>query len=266
MIEYLKLEDIGDERGESPAKVARTLLRLGCDLYLRFGPSRESRSGVSFYPEHPAERMEHNIGPGTHPLTKDSQEAVIKRLDRGDTSTSGLTVIEVSPNEVSQKLVLSCDEIVELDSKPEVLKFQIELMEQDDSVCVVVDPDDVEKLPPPSKYQTAPVSMYPAPPENKNFENFEGKNSGKRKREKEDHTLIIWEAMQSLDNDLKKEAKPTMIWNYLRKNINKYNTNGVIISISHDVMTYFESNATEGHLTKESFRHAIKRLRENPPK
>ena len=52
----------------------------------------------------------------------------------------------------------------------------------------------------------------------------------------------------------------------LIKNINKYNTNGVIISISHDVMKYFKSNATEGHLTKESFRKAIKRLRENPPK
>ena len=37
------------------------------------------------------------------------------------------------------------------------------------------------------------------------FENFEGKNSSKRKGEKEDHTLIIWEAMQSLDNDLKKK-------------------------------------------------------------
>jgi hypothetical protein len=31
-------------------------------------------------------------------------------------------------------------------------------------------------------------------------------------------------------------------------------------------MKYFKSNATEGHLTKESFRKAIKRLRENPPK
>jgi len=121
-------------------------------------------------------------------------------------------------------------------------------------------------LPSPPENKHASVSLYPAPPENKIFETFEGKNSSKRKGEKEDHTLIIWEAMQSLDNDLKKEAKPTMIWNYLRKNINKYNTNGVIISISHDVMTYFESNATEGHLTKESFRHAIKRLRENPPK
>jgi hypothetical protein len=249
MNDYVLLEDVADERGESPAKVARTLLRLGCDLYLHFGPSRKSRSGVSFYPEHPTVQMEHNIGPGDHPLTKDSQEVVIKRLGRGDFTTLGLLVWIYT----------------KVDSSITV-PYQIELMAKDESVCVVVDPDDVEKLPPPSKYQTAPVSMYPAPPENKNFENFEGKNSGKRKREKEDHTLIIWEAMQSLDNDLKKEAKPTMIWNYLRKNINKYNTNGVIISISHDVMTYFESNATEGHLTKESFRHAIKRLRENPPK
>ena len=249
MNDYVLLEDVADERGESPAKVARTLLRLGCDLYLHFGPSRKSRSGVSFYPEHPTVQMEHNIGPGDHPLTKDSQEVVIKRLGRGDFTTLGLLVWIYT----------------KVDSSITV-PYQIELMAKDESVCVVVDPDDVAKLPPPSKYQTAPVSMYPAPPENKNFENFEGKNSGKRKGEKEDHTLIIWEAMQSLDNDLKKEAKPTMIWNYLRKNINKYNTDGVIISISHDVMKYFKSNATEGHLTKESFRKAIKRLRENPPK
>ena len=249
MNDYVLLEDVADERDESPAKVARTLLRLGCDLYLHFGRSRKSRSGVSFYPEHPTVQMEHNIGPGDHPLTKDSQEVVIKRLGRGDFTTLGLLVWIYT----------------KVDSSITV-PYQIELMAKDESVCVVVDPDDVEKLPPPSKYQTAPVSMYPAPPENKNFENFEGKNSGKRKGEKEDHTLIIWEAMQSLDNDLKKEAKPTMIWNYLRKNINKYNTNGVIISISHDEMKYFESNETEGHLTKESFRHAIKRLRENPPK
>ena len=188
MIEYLKLENVADERGEEPAKVARTLVRLGYDLYLRFGPSRDSRSGVSFYPEHPTERMEHNIGSGDKQLTKDSQEAVIKRLGRGDTTTEGLTVLDVSPNEVSQKLVLSCDEIVELDPKPEVLKFQIELMEQDDSVCVVVDPDDVAKLPPPSKYQIAPVSMYPASPEKKNFDNsVKETTSGKRKP----HTFYI---------------------------------------------------------------------------
>ena len=246
---YVILENVADERGEPAAKVARTLVRLGCDLYLRFGPSREPYIGENFFPEHPTVEMKYKIDPGDYTLTKESQEVVIKRLGRGDFTTLGLLVWIYT----------------KVDSSITV-PYQIELMAKDESVCVVVDPDDVEKLPPPSKYQTAPVSMYPASPENKIFENFEGKNSSKRKGEKEDHTLIIWEAMQSLDNDLKKDAKPTMIWNYLRKNINKYNTNGVIISISHDVMKYFKSNATEGHLTKESFRKSIKRLRENPPK
>ena len=246
---YVILENVADERGEPAAKVARTLVRLGCDLYLRFGPSREPYIGENFFPEHPTVEMKYKIDPGDYTLTKESQEVVIKRLGRGDFTTLGLLVWIYT----------------KVDSSITV-PYQIELTKKDDSVCVVVNPDDVEKLPPPSKYQTAPVSMYPAPPGNKNFENFDGKNSGKRKGEKEDHTLIIWEAMQSLDNDLKKEAKPTMIWNYLRKNINKYNTNGVIINISHDEMKYFKSNATEGNLTKESFRNAIKRLRKNPPK
>ncbi|SVC18714.1 uncharacterized protein METZ01_LOCUS271568, partial [marine metagenome] len=243
------LENVADERGEPAAKVARTLVRLGCDLYLRFGPSREPYIGENFFPEHPTVEMKYKIDPGDYTLTKESQEVVIKRLGRGDFTTLGLLVWIYT----------------KVDSSITV-PYQIELTETDESICVVVDPEDVSNLPPPSTYQTAPGSMYPTPPEKKIIENFEGKNSSKRKGEKEDHTLIIWEAMQSLDNDLKKEAKPTMIWNYLRKNINKYNTNGVIISISHDVMKYFKSNATEGHLTKESFRKAIKRLRENPPK
>ena len=195
MIEYLKLENVADERGEEPAKVARTLVRLGCNLYLHFGPSRDSRSGVSFYPEHPTERMEHNIGSGDKQLTKDSQEAVIKRLGRGDTTTEGLTVLDVSPNEVSQKLVLSCDEIVELDPKPEVLKFQIELMKEDESVCVVVDPDDVAKLPPLPKTVEGATVTGELPYAKKYFENFvnyekdvdERFESGKRKP----HTVFI---------------------------------------------------------------------------
>ena len=246
---YVILENVADERGEPAAKVARTLVRFGCDLYLRFGPSREPYIGENFFPEHPTVEMKYKIDPGDYTLTKESQEVVIKRLGRGDFTTLGLFVWIYT----------------KVDSSITV-PYQIELTETDESICVVVDPEDVSNLPPPSTYQTAPGSMYPTPPEKKIIENFEGKNSSKRKGEKEDHTLIIWEAMQSLDNDLKKEAKPTMIWNYLRKNINKYNTNGVIISISHDVMKYFKSNATEGHLTKESFRKSIKRLRENPPK
>lgn len=172
MSKFVILENVADERGESPAKVARTLVRLGCDLYLHFGPWRESRSGVSFYPEHPNEWMVHNIGPGDHPLTKDSQEVVIKRLGRGDFTTLGLLVW----------IYTKVDSSI-------TAPYQIELTgKKDESICVVVDPDDVAKLPPPSKYQAAPVSMYPAPPEKNIFENSEEETtSGKRKP----HTFYI---------------------------------------------------------------------------
>ena len=53
MSNYVILENVADERGESAAKVARTLVRLGCDLYLRFGPSREPYIRENFFPEHP---------------------------------------------------------------------------------------------------------------------------------------------------------------------------------------------------------------------
>ena len=33
MSNYVILENVADERGEPAAKVARTLVRLGCDLY-----------------------------------------------------------------------------------------------------------------------------------------------------------------------------------------------------------------------------------------
>ena len=168
---YVILENVADERGEPAAKVARTLVRLGCDLYLRFGPSREPYIGENFFPEHPTVEMKYKIDPGDYTLTKESQEVVIKRLGRGDFTTLGLLVWIYT----------------KVDSSITV-PYQIELMAKDESVCVVVDPDDVEKLPPPSTYQTAPGSMYPAPPENKIFENFEEETtSGKRKP----HTFYI---------------------------------------------------------------------------
>ena len=137
MSKFVILENVADERGESAAKVARTLVRLGCDLYLHFGPSREPRTGVNFFPEHPNGGMEHNIGPGDHPLTKDSQEVVIKRLlGRGDFTTLGLFVWIYT----------------KVDSSITV-PYQIELTKKDESICVVVATDDVAKLPPPSQIE-----------------------------------------------------------------------------------------------------------------
>ena len=157
---YVILENVADERGEPAAKVARTLVRLGCDLYLRFGPSREPYIGENYFPEHPTVEMKYKIDPGDYTLTKESQEVVIKRLGRGDFTTLGLLVWIYT----------------KVDSSITV-PYQIELTVTDESICVVVDPEDVSNLPPPSTYQTAPVSMYPTPPEKKFFEKFEGKNS-----------------------------------------------------------------------------------------
>jgi hypothetical protein len=163
---YLLLEDVADERGESSAKVARTLVRQGCDLYLHFGEARKSRAGVSFYPEHPTKRMEHNIGAGVHPLTKDSQEAVIKCLGREeDFSIVGMMVLNYWQLDDTEKV-----------------EYQIELMEQDDTVCVVFDSEDLKFLPPLTAYQGSTATGSPTTPEDIFFENS-GKIfvSGKRK-------------------------------------------------------------------------------------
>jgi len=246
MSNYVILENVADERGESAAKVARTLVRLGCDLYLRFAPSRKPRSGVSFFPEHPNEQMEHNIGPGDHPLTKESQETVIKRLGRGDASTLGL--------------------FVRIDTKVDsstTASYQIELTETDESICVVVDSEDAAKLPPPSTYQTASGSMYPAPPEKIIFKKNGNKNSSKRKSKKEQHTLVFLEALKNCDENLKKESTPNDIWTHLKEHLrSKYDPNEEIISTMHHYeMIIIKSSGNDESLDKESFARAIRRLR-----
>ena len=249
MDSYVKLFDVADERGESPAKVARILVRQGCDLYLHFGESRESRAGVSFYPEHPTERMEHNIGAGEHPLTKDSQEALIASLGRvGETSTKGLMILDYWEPETKS------------------LEFIIELMEQDDTVCVVFDSEDLKFLPPLPAYQDGAVTGSPNTPEDIFFEN-PGKNKSRTKNgNRAKHTLIIWDALQDCDEKLKSEAKPTQIWNFLRGNIVNYNNEEIIIKITHDQLTYFKNSGLESSMTKDTFRQTVARLRKNPPK
>ena len=216
MDSYVKLFDVADERGESPAKVARILVRQGCDLYLHFGESRESRAGVSFYPDHPTKRMEHNIGAGEHPLTKDSQEAVIKRLGGRESSTKGLTVLVYCRHEVGQNEERSNGEIIVHDPKLETLEYQIELMEQDDTVCVVFDSEDLKFLPPLTAYQGSTATGSPTTPENIFFENS-GKKSNNKKLNPELHK-IFWRAFSSLQNgDLEPEYK--QVWDAVHQEV-----------------------------------------------
>ena len=204
MSKFVILENVADERGESSAKVARTLVRLGCDLYLRFGPSREPRTGVNFFPEHPTGGMEHNIGPGDHPLTKDSQEVVIKRLGRGDFTTLGLFVWIYT----------------KVDSSITV-PYQIELTKKDESICVVVNPDDVAKLPPlPKSIEGASVQRG-GPSAKNNFQISE-ENYHKNKKSNPELHKIFWRAFVHLrdKDEFPVEPQYKQVWQAIYDDVN----------------------------------------------
>ena len=170
MIDYLNLEDVAVQRGEKSDLLARKLVANGCYLYLWFDNNRKHKA-MMLFPGVSKKEMDYEFDQGTYPLTQGSREALIKILNRGENTTEGLEILIESD-----------------DGFKGFVTYQVRLTEEDKSVCVVVNPDDVEKLPPPSTYQTAPGSMYPAPPENKIFENFEEETtSGKRKP----HTFYI---------------------------------------------------------------------------
>ena len=129
--DYVSLRAVARERGESQAELAGLLADRGCDLWLWFGESGQ-RAGVLVFPEHPLRRDdEYAIGPGAYPLTQGSREMLIKRLQRGDTRTEGL------------EMLIEMD-----DTLGGVVTWRVRLMEQDDSVCVVVNPADLEQMPP----------------------------------------------------------------------------------------------------------------------
>ena len=126
--------------------------------------------------------MDYEFDQGTYPLTQGSREALIKILNKGENTTEGLEILIESD-----------------DGFKGFVTYQVRLTEEDDGVCFVVNSEDVSNLPPPSKYQTAPVSMYPAPPEKNNFKISE-KNSHK-KSNPELHN-IFWRAfIHFRDND-----------------------------------------------------------------
>ena len=77
--EYLSLEDIANERGESPFKVARALTRKECILYLHFGDGKGRLLCIT-------EKMIdgsydlYQGKKGDYPMTLKSQHECVKRL------------------------------------------------------------------------------------------------------------------------------------------------------------------------------------------
>jgi hypothetical protein len=164
MIDYLNLEDVAVQRGEKSDLLARKLVANGCYLYLWFDNNRKHKAMILF-PGVSKKEMDYEFDQGTYPLTQGSREALIKILNRGENTTEGLEILIESD-----------------DGFKGFVTYQVRLTEEDKSVCVVVNPDDVAKLPPPSTFQTAPGSMYPGAPEKIFFENSEKETiSGKHK-------------------------------------------------------------------------------------
>ena len=126
MSEYRSLEDISNERGESPFKVARALTRKECILYLHFGDGKGRLLCITekmidgYYHLYQGKK-------GDYPMTLKSQHECVKRLSNNYFDLSGLSFM-VGEDELRLKSV----------------------DDEDRSIYVVVNSEDVTKLPPPS--------------------------------------------------------------------------------------------------------------------
>ena len=171
MSKYLNLEDVALQRGENIFKVARLLTKYECKLFLHFGEENELLLCIT---DKMIEGNHHlfQVKKGTYPMTLNSQHECVQRLSNSNYGLSGLSFL-VGKDEIRLKSV----------------------DDEDRSVCVVVHPDDVAKLPPlPKTVEGAPVTGE-LPYAKNNFENFvnyekdvdERFESGKRKP----HTVFI---------------------------------------------------------------------------
>ena len=171
MSKFLNIDDIAEARGETTFKVARLLTKYECKLFLHFGEENELLLCIT---DKMIEGNHHlfQVKKGTYPMTLNSQHECVQRLSNSNYGLSGLSFL-VGKDEIRLKSV----------------------DDEDRSVCVVVHPDDVAKLPPlPKTVEGAPVTGE-LPYAKKNFENFvnyekdvdERFESGKRKP----HTVFI---------------------------------------------------------------------------
>ena len=179
MIDYLNLEDVAVQRGEKSDLLARKLVANGCYLYLWFDNNRKHKAMILF-PGVSKKEMDYEIDQGTYLLTQGSREALIKILNRGENTTEGLEILIESD-----------------DGFKGFVTYLVRLTEEDKSVCVVVNPDDVAKLPPlPKSIEGASVQRG-GPSAKNNFQISEETFQKNKKSNPELHK-IFWRAFVHL--------------------------------------------------------------------
>jgi len=203
MIDYLNLEDVAVQRGEKSDLLARKLVANGCYLYLWFDNNRKHKA-MMLFPGVSQKEMDYEIDQGTYPLTQGSREALIKILNRGENTTEGLEILIESD-----------------DGFKGFVTYQVRLTEEDKSVCVVVNPDDVAKLPPlPKSIEGASVQRG-GPSAKNNFQISEEKFQKNKKSNPELHK-IFWRAFVHLrdKDEFPVEPQYKQVWQAIYDDVN----------------------------------------------
>jgi len=145
--EYLNLEDVAIQRGETPFTLARLLTKKECKLYLNFGGGKERLLCIT---EKMIKGYYHLFQgkKGVYPMTLTSQHECVQRLSNNNFDLSGLSFM-VGEDEIRLKSV----------------------DDEDRSVCVAVLTEDVEKFPPPSQLKDTFVTSTITTPKRKILKN-----------------------------------------------------------------------------------------------
>ena len=198
MRSYVKLEDVADERGETPAKVGRSLVRKGCDLYLHLDKTKEYRT-CELESTYIDNRWydQHDIPSGTYRLLSESVTKAIKRFGNDDYSIEGLIFV----------FELETDDT-----------FNVRFSIDDSSVFIVAKKADISSLstPPLPAYQDGAVTGSPTARKNNFFE-----NSGKKKKESPTELDLLLKNIIHAEEKFGEETSANAIWNIIKKEINR---------------------------------------------
>ena len=126
MNEFLNIEDVADDRGEEPAKVARMLTRKECKLYLHLGGSEDPILCMTEYLNEKSNYSIYQIKRGVYPMTLKAQNKYVKRISSNNSDLTELHFISGEDNRLEY------------------------LHEEDRSVKVVAKKSDIDLLPKPT--------------------------------------------------------------------------------------------------------------------
>ena len=98
MNDYLNIEDVANDRGEEPSKVARMLTRKECKLYLHLGESEDTILCMTEYLNEKGNYSIYQIKRGVYPMTLKAQNKYVKRISTNNFDLTKLHFISGEDN------------------------------------------------------------------------------------------------------------------------------------------------------------------------